>query len=420
MTTRHQPPTTSHQSLSSAHQPPATNHQPLKIAIVAGEASGDNLGAAFIRSVRTLQPDARFFGIAGPRMQAEGCECWEPSESLAVMGLFEVLSHLPRLLGLRKSIRERFLEAQPDVFIGVDAPEFNLNLAPALHTAGIPTVQYVSPQVWAWRQGRVAKMARFLDLVLCLLPFEKRFYDEHGLAAEFVGHPLADQVPMEADRGAARTSLGLPAEGEVVALLPGSRRAEVSRLARDFAGTAAWLAARRPGIRFVAPMANAAAREAFGVALAEVAAGVDVRLVDGGAQQAMVASDVVLVASGTATLETLLCKRPMVVAYRLGALTAWVLRHMGLMKAPFFAQPNLLAGRLVVPEIFQSEVTPERLGSELAHWLDHPDESADLARLFAGIHSQLQQGGSDKAAAAVLRLVAERAGHGMQPQSAGR
>jgi lipid-A-disaccharide synthase len=394
---------------ATGYPPPAAGHQPLRIAIVAGEASGDNLGAAFIRSVHALRPGAQFFGIAGPRMQAEGCECWEPSESLAVMGLFEVLSHLPRLLRLRRSVRERFLAARPDVFIGIDAPEFNLNLAPALHRAGIPTVQYVSPQVWAWRQGRVAKMARFLDLVLCLLPFEKRFYDEHGLAAEFVGHPLADQVPLAVDRSAARSALALPADGEVVALMPGSRRGEVARLAADFAGAAAWLAARRPGIRFVAPMANPAARETFAAALAASAPGVPVDLLDGGAQQAMVAADAVLVASGTATLEGLLCKRPMVVAYRLGAATAWMLEHLGLMKAPFFAQPNLLAGRQVVPEIFQAEVTPGRLGEELAHWLDHPQECAELARLFADIHRQLQQGGSDKAASAVLRLVAEKA-----------
>ena len=380
--------------------------RPLRIALVAGELSGDNLGAALIRSIRERRPDAEFFGIAGPRMQAEGCECWEPSESLAVMGLFEVLSHLPRLLRLRRQVRDRFLMERPDVFIGVDAPEFNLNLAPALHEAGIPTVQYVSPQVWAWRQGRVAKMARFLDLVLCLLPFEKRFYDEHGLAAEFVGHPLADQVPLEPDRASARAGLGLPATGEVVALLPGSRRGEVSRLAADFAGAAAWLAARRPGIRFVAPMANAAARELFAGALATHAPGIEVQLLDGQAQRALVAADAVLVASGTATLETLLCKRPMVVAYRLGALTAWMLQSLGLMKSPHFAQPNLLAGRRVVPEIFQSEVTPERLGRELAHWLDHPDERAVLEQLFAGIHQQLRQGGSDKAAEAVLKLVA--------------
>jgi len=378
---------------------------PLRIAIVAGELSGDNLGAAFIRAVRARCPEVEFSGIAGPRMVAEGCECLEPSESLAVMGLFEVLSHLPRLLRLRRRVRHHFLAARPDLFIGVDAPEFNLNLAPALHKAGIPTVQYVSPQVWAWRQGRVARMARFLDLVLCLLPFEKRFYAEHGLAAEFVGHPLADQVPLVPDRAAARQALGLQAGGEVVAILPGSRRGEVARLGSDFAGAVAWLAARRPGIRFVAPMANAGAREMFSQALAFYAPGVAVDLLDGQAQQSMVAADAVLVASGTATLETLLCKRPMVVAYRLGGLTAWVLRSMGLMKAPHFAQPNLLAGRRVVPEIFQEEVTPERLGREVTHWLDHPAQCAELEQLFGEIHLQLRRDASDQAAEAVLKLL---------------
>jgi lipid-A-disaccharide synthase len=391
---------------ATAHRSPLTAQGPLRIAIVAGELSGDNLGAAFIRSVRARRPDARFFGIAGPRMQAAGCECWEPSESLAVMGLFEVLSHLPRLLRLRRELRRRLLAARPDVFVGVDAPEFNLNLAPALHAAGIPTVQYVSPQVWAWRQGRVARMARFLDLVLCLLPFEKRFYDEHGLAAEFVGHPLADQLPEVPDRPAARVALGLPPEGEVVAILPGSRRGEVSRLAADFAGAAAWLAARRPGIRFVAPMASPAARELFARALAQHAVDVPVQLLDGQAPQALTAADVVLVASGTATLETLLCKRPMVVAYRLGAPTAWMLRHLGLVKSPHFAQPNLLAGRQVVPELFQSEVTPASLGRELAGWLDDAGRRAELEALFVRIHRQLRQGGSERAAAAVLQLLA--------------
>ena len=396
------------ESSTSPGHPLSAIRYPLRIAIVAGELSGDNLGAALIRSVRARRPDAEFFGVAGPRMEAEGCECWEPSESLAVMGLFEVLSHLPRLWRLRRTMRSRFLAERPDVFIGVDAPEFNLNLAPALHEAGVPTVQYVSPQVWAWRQGRVGKMARFLDLVLCLLPFEKRFYDEHGLAAEFVGHPLADQVPLEPDRAAARAALGLEQQAEVVALLPGSRRGEVARLGADFAGAAAWLAARRPGIRFVAPMANATARELFARALAAGAPGLEVAMLDGQAQRALDAADAALVASGTATLETLLCKRPMVVAYRLGALTAWVLRTMGLMKAPYFAQPNLLAGRRLVPEIFQEEVTPERLGRELAHWLDHPAECAELAGVFTDIHRQLRQGGSDKAADSVLRLVAEK------------
>ena len=398
----------------------SASRHPLRIAIVAGEHSGDNLGAAFIRAVRMRHPDAVFFGIAGPRMIEAGCDCWEPSESLAVMGLFEVLSHLPRLLSLRRRIRERFLAAAPDLFIGVDAPEFNLNLAPALHRAGIPSVQYVSPQVWAWRQGRVASMARFLDLVLCLLPFEQRFYDQHGLAARFVGHPLADQVPLVPDRQAARQALDLASAQEVVAILPGSRRGEVTRLAEDFAGAAAWLAARRPGIRFVAPMANPQAREAFAAALARVAPDTPVILLDGQSQLALTAADAVLVASGTATLETLLCKRPMVVAYRLGGLTAWMLRHLGLMKAPHFAQPNLLAGRRVVPELFQREVTRERLGSEIAWWLDHPADCDALAATFTDIHRQLKRDASERAAEAVLALVEPGAGSSWHSEDVGR
>lgn len=394
-------------------------HRPLRIAIVAGETSGDNLGAAFMLALRHSHPDAQFFGIAGPRMAAAGCEQWEPAESLAVMGLFEVLTHLPRLLSLRRRIRARMLAARPDVFIGVDAPEFNLNLAPALHAAGIRSVQYVSPQVWAWRPGRVARMAGFLDLVLCLLPFEQRFYDEHGLAAEFVGHPLADQLPMEPDRDAARAMLGLPRDGEVVAVLPGSRRGEVTRLAADFAGAVAWLAQRRPALRFVAPMAGPAAREAFVAALAAEAPGLAVQLIDGGSQLALTAADVALVASGTATLETLLCKRPMVVAYRLGAATAWLIRSFGMMKAPYFSQPNLLAGERVVAELFQAEVTPQRLGEELLRWLENPAERQALAQRFAGIHAQLRRGASERAALAVLRLLGEEGSdpEGVRPQT---
>ena len=220
---------------------------PLRVGLVAGEASGDTLGADLIHALRRLAPDARFFGVAGPKMQAAGCEAWEPAESFAVMGLFEVLRDLPRLLRLLARIRRMFLKARPDVFVGIDAPDTNLRLARRLHDAGIPTVQYVSPQVWAWRQGRARSIAESVDLVLCLLPFEKRFYDEHGMRAEFVGHPLADAIPLTVDRAAARRTLGLDPDAQVVALLPGSRRGEVARLAEDFAATARWLAARRPG-----------------------------------------------------------------------------------------------------------------------------------------------------------------------------
>jgi lipid-A-disaccharide synthase len=296
------------------------------------------------------------------------------------------------------------LELRPDVFVGIDAPEFNLGLAPALHEAGLRTVQYVSPQVWAWRPGRAARMARYLDLVLCLLPFERTVYDAAGLRAIFVGHPLADQLPLAPDADAARSALGIAPGARVVAILPGSRTGEVARLAADFAGTLAWLAARRPGLAFVAAFASDRTRADFEAALARHAPGVPVQVVQGRTQAVLVASDVALVASGTATLETLLCKRPMVVAYRVGALTAFLLRHLGLLKAPYFAQPNLLAGRRVVPELAQGDVRPERLGREIERWLDEPAAVSELQALFTTIHRQLKRGASEAAAEAILAL----------------
>jgi lipid-A-disaccharide synthase len=378
------------------------------IAVVAGEASGDNLGAALITALRARSPDARIIGVAGPRMRAAGCEALADAEELAVMGLTEVLRHLPRLLKLRRGLITRFTAARPDVFVGIDAPEFNLGLAARLKAQGIRTVQYVSPQVWAWRQGRVRGIGEACDRILCLLPFEPPFYERHGIAARFVGHPLADQFPMEPDRGAARAGLGLPAGETVVAVLPGSRMGEVSRLAAPFAGAAAWLSARRPGLRFVAPMVNAAVRARFEAAWAQAAPGVPVQIVDGRSRDVLAAADVVLVASGTATLETLLSKRPMVVAYRLGAVTAFLLQRLGLVKVQHFSQPNLLAGREVVPEFFQDAATPEALGAAVLDWLDSPERVAPLQATFADVHAQLRRGGADLAAEAVFELLASR------------
>jgi lipid-A-disaccharide synthase len=382
-----------------------------RIVIVAGETSGDNLAAGLIRALKARRPGLEFEGIAGPARQAAGCRAWAGSDELAVMGLFEVLTHLPRLIRLRREVLRRTRALAPLAYIGVDAPEFNLGLAARLHALGTRTVQYVSPQVWAWRQGRVRTMARTLDLVLCLLPFEEQFYDGAGLTAAFVGHPLADRVPMEPDRAAARARLGLAAEATVVAILPGSRRGEVERLAADFLGAAAWLAGRRPGVHFVAPMANATARGIFERVLARYP-GLAVQVTDGGAEVALTAADCVLVASGTATLETLLCKRPMVVAYRASWATVTVVRLFNLMKAPFFAQPNLLAGRQLVPELLQEEVTPERLGAELLAWLADPARSAAVAAEFRRIHEQLKRGASERAAEAVLALIDRRAADG--------
>ena len=391
---------------------------PLRVGLVAGEASGDTLGAGLIGALRALDPQARFFGVAGPKMRDAGCEMWEPAESLAVMGLFEVLRHLPRLLWLRLRLRRAFAAERPDVFVGIDAPDFTMGLARRLHAAGIPTVQYVSPQFWAWRQSRVRRMRDSIDLVLCLLPFEKRFYDEQGMRAEFVGHPLADAIPMQGDRAAARASLGLhaggadgagagadPGEHPVIALLPGSRRGEVARLGADFAETARWLHAERPGLRFVAPMASAATRELFAAALRTHAPGVTVRLIDGQAQTALCAADAVLVASGTASLETALCKRPMVVVYRLGALTTWLLRRLGLVKTKFFAQPNLLADRRIVGEYFQEEINPTRIGAELLMWLDDAARRRDLEREFTRMHTELKRDASVRAAQAIRALL---------------
>ena len=378
---------------------------PLKVGLVAGEASGDTLGAGLIEALRRIEPDAQFFGVAGPKMRAAGCEVWEPAESLAVMGLFEIIKELPRLLRLLSRLRRSFIAARPDVFVGIDAPDTNLRLAKRLHAAGIPTVQYVSPQVWAWRQSRVQHIHESVDLVLCLLPFEKRFYDGQGVAAEFVGHPLADAIPIEVDRVAARASLGLPADGEIVALLPGSRRGEVSRLAEDFAATAAWLRERRPGLRFIAPMASAAAREIFARALERTAPSVAVELIDGRAQQALIAANAVLVASGTASLEAALCKRPMVVVYRLGALSAWIIRRLNLVKSKFFAQPNLLADRRVVGEYFQEQIDPESLGAEILAWLDDAGRRVQLENEFVGLHVNLKRDASTRAAQAILAML---------------
>jgi len=378
------------------------------VGLVAGEASGDTLGADLIGALRRAAPGSMFFGVAGPKMQAAGCAVWEPAESFAVMGLFEVLRHLPRLLRLLSRIGDRFLAERPDVFVGIDAPDTNLRLARRLRAAGIPTVQYVSPQVWAWRQGRARSIHESVDLVLCLLPFEKRFYDEHGMRAEFVGHPLADAIPMTGDRAGARRTLDIEADAQVVALLPGSRRGEVARLAGDFAATARWLAAQRPALKFIAPMASALSRDIFSQALLRQAPDVQVELIDGRAQTALTAADVVMVTSGTASLEAALCKRPMVVVYRLGAMSAWILRRLNLVKAKFFAQPNLLADRRVVGEYFQEEIVPESIGAELLMWLDDAERRSDLEREFSRIHADLRRDAGARAARAIVSLLESR------------
>jgi len=381
----------------------------LRVGIVAGESSGDQLGAALIAALRARVPELECFGVAGPKMIAAGCAAWAGAEELAVMGLTEVVRHLPRLLSLRANLVRRFLAARPDVFVGIDAPEFNLGLAKRLHGKGLKTVQYVSPQVWAWRQGRARNIGRACDLVLCLLPFETAFYSRHGVPAVFVGHPLADQIPLEVDRAGARAALGLQPTATIVALLPGSRVGEIERLAADFLRAAAWLAERRPQIEFIAPMATAYTREAFASKQAEVPGAPKVLLLEGRAQQALAACDAAIVASGTATLETLLSRRPMVVAYRLGALTAFLLRRLRLVKVPYFSQPNLLVGRPLVPELFQEQVSGAALGEALLGRLTDREYLRELDDEFRKVHETLRGGAAARAAEAILALLGRSA-----------
>ncbi|MGH8218516.1 MAG: lipid-A-disaccharide synthase [Steroidobacteraceae bacterium] len=381
----------------------------LSVGFVAGESSGDQLGAALIRALRARVPQLHCAGVAGARMAAEGCETWAQAHELAVMGLFEPLKELPRLALLRRRLKARFVRERPDVFIGIDAPAFNLGLAAQLRRAGLPTVQCVSPQVWAWRPGRVKLIARACDLVLCLLPFEAEFYGRHGVRAVFVGHPLADEIPLDVDQARARRELGIEGAVPVVALLPGSRLGEVERLGRDFLGAARWLEPRRPGVQFIAPMASPAVRRVFERQM-DALGWHGARLLEGNAQRALAAADVVLVASGTATLETLLSKRPMVVAYRFARLTALAIRRLGLIKVPYFSQPNLLAGRRLVPELLQEEVTAESLGAALLAELESGARREELQGEFRRIHETLRRGGADRAAAAVIELIGERKG----------
>jgi len=389
--------------MSMAAAPPAA--APLRVGIVAGEHSGDTLGAALITALRERVPQVECFGVAGPKMIAAGCEAWASADELGVMGLAEVLQHLPRLLRLRGELARRFIAARPDVFVGIDSPEFNLQLARRLKAHGVRTVQYVSPQVWAWRQGRVRTMGESCDLVLCLLPFETQFYSRHGVAALFVGHPLADEIPLDVDRGAARATLGIDARVPLVALLPGSRIGEVARLGAPFAAAAAHIVVQRPGYQFVAPMASAAVGDIFARQIAQVPGAPAIRLLEGEAQVALAACDGALVASGTATLETLLTGRPMVVAYRANPVTAFIVRAMGLVKVPYFSQPNLLAGRRLVPEFLQEQVQGPALGAALLQELEDPAHVRELLEEFARQHRALRCGGAARAAEAILGCV---------------
>lgn len=380
----------------------------MRIALVAGEASGDLLGAGLIEEIRRRHPDAQFAGIGGPAMRAAGMVTWHDCSELAVMGLAEVLRHLPRLLRLRRETRRRVLDWAPDVFVGIDAPDFNLGLEKRLKANGLRTVHYVSPSVWAWREGRAKKIGRSADRVLCLFPMEPPIYARHGVDARFVGHPLADAIALVPDRDLARTRLGLPPGARVLALLPGSRLGEIARLLPAFLGAAQLLARDLPGLHIVIPAANAACRSAIEDVLAAGDGALEtgaISVLDGHAQAAMIASDVVLLASGTAALEALLAKRPMVVGYRISALTYRLVMSLGLMKVDRYSLPNVLANEPIVPELMQEDCTPEKLAAALRVWFDDPEAVAGLQARYLAIHESLRQDASARAADAVLDLV---------------
>ncbi|MGO0706870.1 lipid-A-disaccharide synthase [Pseudomonas fluorescens] len=372
----------------------------LRIALVAGEASGDILGAGLMRALKAQHPAVEFIGVGGPLMQAEGLTSYFPMERLSVMGLVEVLGRLRELLARRKLLIKTLIEEQPDVFIGIDAPDFTLNIELKLRQAGIKTVHYVSPSVWAWRQKRVLKIREGCDLMLTLLPFEARFYEEKGVPVRFVGHTLADAIPLQADRAAARAELGLP-DGPLVALMPGSRGGEVGRLGALFFDAAERLQAQKPGIRFVLPCASPQRRAQIETLLE--GRSLPLTLLDGQSHLALAACDAVLIASGTATLEALLYKRPMVVAYRLAPLTFWILKRM--VKSPYISLPNLLAQRLLVPELLQDDATPDALAQTLLPLIDGGEEQT---RGFDDIHRTLRRDASNQAADAVLTLIGHK------------
>ncbi len=376
----------------------------MRICLVAGETSGDLLGAGLIRALRQLNPDIEFEGVAGPEMQAAGCTALEQAEVLAVMGLIEPLREIPRLLRLRRSLVARWTENPPDVFIGIDAPDFNLGLERKLRSRGVKTVHYVSPSVWAWRQGRVKTIAKAADIVLCLLPFEKTFYDQRGITARFVGHPLADRAPPDVDTLRVRSDLGIDAQ-QVLAVLPGSRHSEVSRLGPVFADACAILAKKSDSLSFIAPMATPRLRDSFSVHLEKAGIADRFLLTDGEAERAIMSADVVLLASGTAALQTALLGKPMVAAYRLAALTYAIVTGMNLVKVPYFTLPNLLLDAPLVPEFLQNEGSPEVLASAVGDLLNDPDKRGHIAERFAKLRVDLACGADERAAEAVMSLV---------------
>jgi lipid-A-disaccharide synthase len=375
----------------------------MKIGLVAGESSGDLLGAGLIRALRERASGATFEGVAGPAMLAAGCEQWEPAESLAVMGLVEPLAHVPSLLRLRKNLFQRWQASPPDVFVGIDAPDFNLTLEKKLRTIGIKTVHYVSPSVWAWRKGRIKTVKAAANRVLCILPFEKSLYDDSGVDAVFVGHPKADSSPAIVNMDEARRKLGVDA-AEVVAVLPGSRAGEVSRLGAIMAEAAKILVNARPGLRFVTPIATPALRGLFEQQLSEAGVADKFLLLDGDSETAMMSADVVLLASGTAALESALLGKPTIATYRLAKLTHAIVVGLRLVTLTHYTLPNLLTRTPLVPEFIQQNAKPAAIAEAVAAMLNDPARRRMISDEFAKLRSELALDADQRAADAVFEL----------------
>jgi len=379
----------------------------MKITLVAGEASGDQLGAALIRAILVQHPAARFTGIGGPLMQAEGMDCWWDCSELSVMGLFEVIRHVPRLVRLRRQLIERVLGLQPDVYIGIDAPDFNLGVEKRLKRRSISVIHYVSPTVWAWRPGRVRTIARATERVLCLFPFEPRYYRDEDVLTDYTGHPMADHIALQNDAAAARQSLGISSKGPTIALLPGSRMGEVEKLTAAMLEAAQILSNRHPDMKFIVPAASTAISSYLEMELHKYPA-VKCQLFNNNGKIVMAAADVVVCASGTATLEVMLINRPMVVCYRLAGSTYALAKIFRLVKSRFFALPNILASEPLVPELLQQEVTGERIAQETSRWLEKSDLCIALTKRFEQLHRELRTDAAATAARAVLQHISHK------------
>jgi len=391
---------------------PAINSSPLNIAIIAGEVSGDILGARLIQSLKKHYPNATFEGIAGDEMQQAGCQSLYPMELLSIMGYAEVLPRLPKLLKTRKALIQRWQANPPDLMIGIDAPDFNLKIEKVLYQAGIRTAHYVSPSIWAWKEGRVKKMQGAMDLMLTLFPFEVDFYKKHNVPAEFVGHPLADEIPLEPNQIAARRKLGLQEQGFILAILPGSRQGEISKLAPDFIKGANLLQKKHPDWQFVVPMVNKELEQQFDEIKQSIAPKLSITYINGQSRIVMEAADQILMASGTAVLEGMLIGRPMVAAYRVAPVTVRIIRLFKLIKSKYFTLPNNLADDYLVPELIQEELTPENIVLEVEKQFHQSAEAREkVLTRFKEIHCQLKQNASERAALALYNLIERNRGN---------